>query len=87
MDVSIIYANHLGVKTISDGNLLKRAVSFGIITKNEERNLTAETPRTQRSDFSFGGERPPNENLLVYWKILSVRSYGHEVQSEFIPEG
>ena len=27
----------------------------------QNRNLTAETPWTQRSHFLFGGERPPNK--------------------------
>jgi len=38
---------------------IRNVVSRDILVQNNI--FTAEPPRTQRSDFLFGGERPPNK--------------------------
>ncbi|OGP77915.1 MAG: hypothetical protein A2V86_10270 [Deltaproteobacteria bacterium RBG_16_49_23] len=61
--------------------------SISKITPVQNTNFTAETPRTQRSNFLFGGERPPNKKTALCQNIHFLRPYGHEKQSVSIPEG
>jgi hypothetical protein len=59
----------------------------GIITVAQNRILTAETRRTRRKYFLFGGEVPPNKNLFVQGNQHSLDLWPFGNMSALFPQG